>query len=281
MKKTTEAVKKVPKKVTKKKVGKKSKKKVGKNVAGQQPPNVAVSQSPLVQQASPKNSQSQKTTVNYSFFFVLLVIGLFAGFFWMISNPDVTPPEKPTRTQVPIPDYEGKDVKFDEALALLKIIDLSYGVDYHEEKIAGKMVKVGKIPQIIAEFTVARDSFNKSIGEEKKAILRLYDARVAQLKSELAFQRALSFGKKGSYTVGFNCKDRDTLLKATDFYNESLTWGIEANKNFDLLLAEFLPARQSVGTDDNKPNWFYSPLGEITRIIEVNIIQIDKFCPLE
>lgn len=250
----------------------------------------------------PKQTEhhSHKTEKDYAPIVVVLIcIGLIAAFFLIVEyypseterGKDITqatlPETKPEtdtigkvpKTRVPIPDYAGKEISFDEGFALFKEIDNSYGVNYHEESLGKTMVKPGIIDRVITDFTKARESIAQAQNNsQQRSLVSLFDARLAQLNSQKFFQKALTYGMKGVFTGQQSCKYKDELLIATDFYNQSYVHGLEANKNMDWVYIQHKPAIEIIGVDKEKPEFYRSPLGDLYKLIYVNDAQVEKYC---
>jgi len=236
-----------------------------------------------IQKGTKTHVKPDNKTDKGKFLFMILCVVLVVGFvvFLQYESKEITTEDKKTKTHVEIPDYTGKEVSFEESFELLLAIDESYGANYHDEQLAVNMIKPGIIPQILEEVDTARQSIAASIGPERNLSLRLFDFRYAALRSQLYFQRALRYGVDGAFTPGFDCDKKERLFAATELYNQSATWGMEASKHIDFLLAAHVPARKLIGTDENKPRWFGTPSGEILRLVDVNYMQYEEYCELD
>ncbi len=169
---------------------------------------------------------------------------------------------------------------FNEVYNEIKAIDKIYGTDYHSESLVRNRVAADYLLPMIDDITKLYNAINTSSHtDETRWILKFVEARRGWLEAQVYLEKALKFGKSGIVTTKFSCKDNETVLLATYYYNQTLGLFHDAENNLDEALFNIKEAQNIVGTNEQKPKIYDSPeAGQIAKAINTNIYIIDTRC---
>jgi len=225
-----------------------------------------------------KEKKSKGIGMNKSFIFI--ISALFAAVFILTS---CTPVREPTI------------YTFKEAFLDLAVIDAKYNTSLYTEALDKENYYIQFTPSELPDWnrtniltknvdlilndlemlknkTISNKNINNSEG-----ILLLIEAREKMIKSQELYKIGLSFGDKGRTRDGFGCKDKPTVLNASDAFNQSAVIGTEVTRSFDYLLNTY-PSVGHYLLKSKRPKFYDSPIYFISREAARDRRNIEQLC---
>ncbi len=146
------------------------------------------------------------------------------------------------------------------------------------ENIDKAINKLNTLKQDIIEQNLSQKIGTTTLGD---LLQNLTQARILMLESEKAFHQAQNMGEEGKISFQYdgpqititettNCKDKPALIKTLTLLNETLTKANTAKEMLDNILITHPEAKDIIGVNEKKPNFYNSKLDKAYRQIKIN-----------
>ncbi len=176
---------------------------------------------------------------------------------------------------------------FEKGFNEIKQLDEKYNTDFKKEDVNGTIINYKNIDPYLEDLKNLREKVEKSLDEnptdEEKAFITLIDARTLMLLSQKNYHQASIYGDRGLVTdeKGFSCSESGYIINTAYYYNLSWASGVQAYLALDQLLDIYRDVPkvwELVGINDEKPAFFYAPIGELKIEMRNNLFALENFC---
>tara|TARA_Y100000310_G_C20700699_1_gene829595 strand:+ start:7850 stop:8575 length:726 start_codon:yes stop_codon:yes gene_type:complete len=179
-----------------------------------------------------------------------------------------------------------KKYTFEEGFREIEALDKKYGANFKEERLNKTLVNFKNIDPYIKDLTLFRTILEKSLEkpptEEERALLLFTDIRLLMLLSQKNYILGYMVGNKGLVTdEGFSCAESGYIINKAYYYNMSWSSGIQVYSKMDDLLLKYknVPkVHELIGINENKAEFYHSPLGDIKKQVVQNIHALENYC---
>jgi len=179
---------------------------------------------------------------------------------------------------------------FAEGFAITEKIDEKYGASFKKEKIGGPLVKMENIEPMQIEldkFLTAMEADENTVmmirnktGRTEQELLILFIAgRITMLEAEKEFQMGYKYGNAGLVGDGFYCTEKPMILESMQHFKNAIDYGFDAQGLFDLIQSGHEELWVYIGVDENRPEFYDSPLKLMNEQIAENRDYLDENCP--
>lgn len=166
----------------------------------------------------------------------------------------------------------------EETFVLIRQLDDKYGTDFRNETLKGNILKASVAEEYLERLEEINATVTASLDENHaKYAYSLLEARENMLQSQIYFQAALAYGRKGTFREDKNCEDEREILEATRLYNLSRAHGARAVARLDQTLV-YEPSQSYVGVNKNRPKWFSDVFRDMGHLITTNTEALAMFC---
>ncbi len=180
---------------------------------------------------------------------------------------------------------------FEEGFEIMQQIDKKHKAVFKKEVLGGEVVKLENIEPIKADLMKFLEAMgadmdfvvnleNKTGRTEYDKVLLFIGARVEMLNAEEQLQLGYKYGNAGLVGDGFYCTEKEMILESTQHFEESIKHASLAQDYLDYILSGSEEIWELIGTNENKPAFYNSPLQEMMKQIGTNRKVVQKNCPL-
>lgn len=177
-----------------------------------------------------------------------------------------------------------RELAFEEGFEELQKIDEKYNTSFFAEQLNVTMVPLNIIPSMIEDIKAFEKSLSrKSESHDTKTLFLFTDVRKLMLTSQWYFQKGEELGEEGLVNdeTGFSCQEANQIIDAAFYYNESYTYGLQAEEELDdlLYIYTYYPEVMSlIGIDLKKTEFYRSNLKAIRHIPLNNLKSLEVYC---
>ena len=154
-------------------------------------------------------------------------------------------------------------------------IDAAYNTSYRTERLNRTMVPLDEIQSMGDDLRDLRRRVTDPDGQ------LFIDIRLLMLDSQRLFHLAQTFGDIPFMSKGVTCGDASLIRDGNRLYMESLKQGVAATVKMDDLLYRSATAREILGTDKQKIEFYKSPFTYYSTQIIISRDLLQRRCRID
>ena len=180
----------------------------------------------------------------------------------------------------------GGDYSFAEGFADLAVLDAQYNVSFKEEKLGKWMVTLEDVDTFLEKLREIEKNVQKTKeSRDKEALLIFIDIRKGMIVAGKNYQLAQNIGDIGLVQdgAGYSCGEAKYILDTAYLLNQSFVTARKVISALDDLLYQYQDVEQLqelVGLNQNKTQFYKSPLDEVSKTIRLNHEALEKNCKI-
>ena len=183
-------------------------------------------------------------------------------------------------------EWNNREYSFAQGFADLKALDEEYNASFKEERLGKISISLENVDPFLKALAVIESNIEDTKdNRDKEALLVFISIRKGMILAEKNYQLAKEIGNIGLVEDegGFTCGESRYILDTAYLFNESFSTAKQVIYLLDDLLYHYRDVEQLqelVGLDENKTQFYLSPLDDMSKTIKLNYVALEKNCKI-